>query len=261
MREIVSIVGPAGTIEVRTQGTGHPVVMVPSLGRGAVDFDDLASRLATSGYRAIAPEPRGIGGSAGSLDDLSMDDLAADVAAAIEWAGGGPATVIGHALGNRVARMTATRHPDLVESVVLLACGGRVPPAPEISAALRAVFDVELSPADHLAAVRTGFFADGNDAAVWADGWHPTVATAQIAAAVGTPVTTWWEAGRADVLVVQPADDVIAVPANGKHIVESLGARARMVTIANAGHALLPEQPAATADAVLAWLAGRSLLH
>jgi len=33
-----------------------------------------------------------------------------------------------------------------------------------------------------------------------------------------------------------------------------LGARARMVTIPDAGHALLPEQPAAVAEAVLAWL-------
>jgi pimeloyl-ACP methyl ester carboxylesterase len=37
-------------------------------------------------------------------------------------------------------------------------------------------------------------------------------------------------------------------------IVEMLGERARMVTIPGAGHALLPEQPAAVATEVLAWL-------
>lgn len=258
MDEIVTITGPAGPIEVRVAGAGHPVVMIPSLGRGAADFVDLGSRLAAHGYRAVAPEPRGVAGSSAPFEALSMEALADDVAAVIRSVGPGPATVIGHAFGNRVARMTATCHPDLVESVVLLACGGRIPPSAAIAAALLAVFDVELSNDDHLAAVRTGFFADGNDASVWADGWHAGVAAAQIAAARATPVATWWDAGRADVLVVQPADDVIAVPANGEHIVASLGQRARMVTIANAGHALLPEQPEATAQAVITWLDERT---
>ncbi len=254
MLGVIVIDGPGGPLELRVIGDGHPVVMIPSLGRGAADFDDLAARLAARGFRAIAPEPRGIGASTSSLDNLAMDDLADDVAAVIRWAGDGRATVVGHAFGNRVARMTATRHPDLVESVVLLACGGRIPASAEAVAALRAVFDPERSAAEHSAAVRTAFFAPGNDPDVWFDGWYGVVAAVQGKANSETPVETWWEAGDAAVLVVQPADDVIAVPANGEHIVEALGDRARMVTIPNAGHALLPEQPDDVAREVLAWL-------
>ena len=110
-----TVFGPVGPIEVRERGSGHPVVMLPSLGRGGADFDDLAGRLAAAGYRTLCPEPRGVGGSTGPLGDLTMADLADDVAAVIRERTEGTATLVGHAFGNRVARMTATEHPELVE--------------------------------------------------------------------------------------------------------------------------------------------------
>ena len=185
-----------------------------------------------------------------------MTILAADVAAVIRSIGGTDATahVVGHAFGNRVARMTATEHPQVVESVILLACGGAVRPAADDAAALQAVFDESLDEAAHLAAVARAFFSEGNDASVWAGGWHPLVAFFQAAATELLDVSHWWDAGLAPVLVVQPADDVIAAPENAFDIVERLGARARLVTIPDAGHALLPEQPAATLTAILGWL-------
>lgn len=167
---------------------------------------------------------------------------------------GASAHLVGHAFGNRVARVTATEHPDAVESVILLACGGAVRPQPDDAAALQAVFDIDLDADAHLAAVDRAFFADGNDASVWADGWHPLVAFRQGVATESLDVAYWWDAGTAPVLVVQPVNDVIAVAANALDVVERLGDRARLVTVPNAGHALLPEQPAATFTAVLAWL-------
>lgn len=256
-RRTTTVVGPAGPIEVREYGDGRPVVMIPSLGRGATDFDDLARRLARAGYHAIQPEPRGIGGSTGSLADLSMTDLAADVAAVVHALTNEPVTLVGHAFGNRVARMTATEFPHLVERVVLLCCGGLIPAAPEPAAALVRVFDVELSDEEHLAAVATAFFAPGNDASVWSDGWHPTVAAAQAAATTRQPVAHWWGGGGKDLLVVQPVDDVLAVPENARRICEEFGDRATMVTVDHAGHALLPEQPHAVEVAVRAWLTRR----
>ena len=229
-------------------------MMIPSLGRGVADFDDLAGRLAVAGYRALCPEPRGIGGSTGTLDGLTMADLAADMASVIQERTEGSAILVGHAFGNRVARMTATEYPELVDGVVLLCCGGMVPPSSEVQEALVAVFDPDLSAAEHLEAVRKAFFAPDNDPAVWAEGWHGAVSVAQGLANAGTPSDHWWAAGGRDVLVVQPVDDLVAVAENARRIVEDFDERATLVLVSQAGHALLPEQPLAVADALLAWL-------
>ena len=55
-------------------------------------------------------------------------------------------------------------------------------------------------------------------------------------------------------LAVQPADDMLAVPANADALVEAVGDRVEVVVIPKAGHALLPEQPEAVADTVIGWL-------
>jgi pimeloyl-ACP methyl ester carboxylesterase len=249
--------GPAGPLETHVYGAGPAVVLIASLGRGAEDFADLAARLAAAGFCALALEPRGVGASTSPLVDVTMAGLADDVAAVIRALADGPATVAGHAFGNRVARMVATTHGDLVESVVLLACGGLVPPAPEVTTAMVSVFDARLDPVARLDAIARAFFAPGHDPSPWEGGWHAATAAAQAAATAGTPVEDWWTAGSADVLVVQPAADVVAVPENATRLVELLGERAQMVTIPGAGHALLPEQPAAVAEAMLGWLDGR----
>lgn len=243
-----------GEVDIRVDGDGPAVVMVPSLGRGRSDFDRLAADLAAAGYRAVLPEVRGVAPTTAPVGGVTMDRLADDVAAVVREVCDGRAVVVGHAFGNRVARMTATRHPALVRGVVLLACGGAVPPAPEHAEALRLVFDPARSADEHLADVRLAFFAPGNDASVWADGWYPDVAAHQAAATRAEPVETWWEAGSAPVLVVQPLDDVIALPANAADIVARLGSRAELVEVGDAGHALLPEQPAAVCDVLVDWL-------
>jgi pimeloyl-ACP methyl ester carboxylesterase len=244
-----------GVLDVHDEGSGPPVVLLPSLGRAASDFDALATDLVAAGYRAVRPEPRGIGGSTPTAHQPTIADFAADVAAVVRATGDGPATVVGHAFGNRVARQTAAAHPELVDGVALLACGGLVPGDDAAMTALAAVFDRSRSAGQHLDDVRTAFFAPGHDATVWVDGWYPEVAAVQARATGVTAVDDWWAAGAAPVLVVQPAADRVAPVANAHALVDVLGARATFVTIADAGHALLPEQPHAVAAAVLDWLA------
>jgi len=245
--------GPA-TIEVTVEGNGHPVVFVPSYGRGAEDFTDLATRVVGVGFRVVLPQPRGIGGSIGPLRGLTLHDWAADVAAIVRTVGGGPATIIGHAFGNRVARMVAADHPRLVKQVVLLAAGGAVPPSPEIANTLTRVFDQSLPRADHLAAVERVFFARGHDPTVWEHGWHPAVFEAQKAAADATPLESWWGAGSAPILVLQATEDAFAVPANSKRLREQYPERVTLIQIPRSGHAMLPEQPDVIADAIIGYL-------
>ncbi len=243
-------------IEVFDEGPidGSAIVLVPSAGRAAADFDRLTTALAGAGRRVLRPEPRGIGASTGHRDDLTLAELADDHAAVIRSLDAGPALVLGHAYGNRIVRMLATRHPELVSGVALLACGGMVPMPEEMWPPFFQVFDRSLDPTTHLAAVATCFFADGNDPSVWADGWFPEVVDGQNHASIATPVAVWGAAGSsAPVLVVQPAADAIAPPRNAELLVELIGARAELVTIEGAGHALLPERPTEVAEVVREW--------
>jgi S-formylglutathione hydrolase len=246
---------PDALIHVTLRGGGEPVVLIPSLGRGASDFDDLATRLALAGWRAVTPQPRGIGASTGPLEGLTLHDLARDIAAVVEATGDGPATLVGHAFGNRVARTLAADRPDLVKRVALLAAGGRVPPPSEVQRALAGSFNELQTRAERLDAIRLAFFADRNDPAVWLDGWHARAAAAEGQANRATPVDEWWGAGSAPILVVQALEDRVATRENARLLQEEYGERVRVVEIADAGHAMLPEQPEAIAKAILDWLA------
>jgi pimeloyl-ACP methyl ester carboxylesterase len=243
------------TVEFHVYGDGPVVIMIPSLGRRADDFSDLAVRLAATGYTTACIEPRGVGNSLGPMENLTLHDLAGDAAAVIEEIGrGGSAVVVGHAFGQRVSRMLAWDRPDLVSAVIMLAAGGKVPPTEESLAALRACFDLSLPQITRMEFVRSAFFAAGNDPAAWRDGWEPVVAQMQVRASEATPVESWWRAGQARLLVVQGLQDRLAVPENGRLLQKQMGSRVELVEIDGAGHALLPERPQEIATAVLDFL-------
>ncbi|MCH8815243.1 MAG: alpha/beta hydrolase [Chloroflexi bacterium] len=245
-----------GRLAFRTFGdTGETVVLLPSLGRSGSDFENLGSALVEAGFRAVAVDQRGVDDSTGPVDSITLHVLAADVASLIESLDCEPAHVVGHAFGNRVARCLATDRQELVRSVSLLAAGGMVEPSAEIREALRRCFQLELPDAERLEAIQAAFFAPENEAAVWRDGWWPGGAAIQGKANLATPLEDWWEAGSAPLLVVQGLDDATAPVANGYALKEQLGDRVELVDIADAGHALLPEQPEEIAEAVLGFLA------
>jgi pimeloyl-ACP methyl ester carboxylesterase len=239
------------TLQVTVRGRGIPIVFIPSLGRGVHDFDDLSRHLARSGYESVLPEPRGIGSSIGPLDGITLHDLAADVAAVIQALGGGPAILVGHAFGNRVARVVAADHPDLVKKVILLAAGGAVPMSKKTQEAFDRVFDATVSKEDRLAAIQSVFFAGGHDPKDWAGGWYPNVAKAQTAAGRATPTSEWWGGGSAPILVLQGTEDIVAVAENSERLAKEFPNRVRVVQIPHSGHAMLPEQPDLIAAAIL----------
>src|SRR5690606_28896223 len=96
------------TIEVFEHGEGEIIVMLPSLGRGARDLDELAIPLSHHGFRVLCPEPRGNGSSTGPLEGKTLHDWAGDIAAVIEAFSASPVWVIGHAHGNWIARTLAS---------------------------------------------------------------------------------------------------------------------------------------------------------
>ena len=241
-------------IEILSQGAGPLIVLLPSLGRGAEDFDAIAERLAAAGFRVLRPQPRGIGQSKGPMSGIDLHDYANDVAAVIEHAASGRAFVVGHAFGNRVARLLATVRPELVSAVALVAANvGRDPSPPNVRAAIRTSADPSAPEAERLAALRFAFFAPGNDARAWLGGWHPGVLAAERIAGDRTPREEDYAAGRAPVLYLQPDHDPLAHVDNAEEYKRALGERVTVVIIPHASHAAIAEQPAFIADALIAY--------
>ncbi len=240
-------------IDVTVDGNGPAIVLLPSSQRDSDDFDGLADDLAGAGFRVLRPQPRGIGRSTGPLTNLTLHDFARDIAAVIEQLGGGSAVVVGHAFGNWVARMTATDHPRLVRGVVIAAAAAKQIP-PELSAAVTRAGDLRLSDAERLAALRFAFFAPGHDPTVWLTGWHPDVHASQRGAAAATQQAEWWSGGQAPILEIQADLDPFKPREKRNEMKDEFGARVTVVVIPDASHALIPEQPAAVAQAIATWV-------
>jgi len=245
----------AVSIEVLVQGDGAPVVMIPSLGRPAEDFDHLAGSLANAGYRALRPQPRGIGKSSGPTKNITLHDFASDVATVIESNGGRPAVIAGHAFGNFVARATAADFPRLVKAVALLAATHTWPLKPELRDSINKSHQMDLPETVRLKHLQHVFFAPGNDARIWLNGWREDVMHMEREATEATPRAEWWNAGAAPVLDMQSECDPLSPPESRNCYVEAFGAhRVTTAIIPRAAHALLPEQPEAVSAAMLDYL-------
>jgi pimeloyl-ACP methyl ester carboxylesterase len=247
---------PDVAIEVLAQGHGSPIVLLPSFGRGASDFDRIAERLAAAGFRVLRPQPRGIGESRGPMSGIDLHDYAADVAALIQHDGGGAAFVVGHAFGNRVARMLATDRPDLVRAVSLIAANvGHAPSPPVVREAIKASANPSLPDAQRLTALQFAFFAPGNDARAWLAGWHPDVLAAQRVAGDRTSREADYAAGAAPILYLQPDHDPLAHEEDAHEFKRALGDRVTIVVIRNCSHAAVAEQPDAISGALIDYAA------
>jgi pimeloyl-ACP methyl ester carboxylesterase len=238
-------------------GTLRTVVLLPSSQRDSRDFDDLAQRLAGRGFDVLRPQPRGMGRSASPPADMTLHVLAADVARTIEAWGRGPAIVAGHAYGHYVARVTDLDHPGLVRGVVVLASAARTFP-PGLVAALDIAADPTRSKAERLACLEQAFFSPGNDATAWLDGWHPHLRDIYRQAGATPPKDRWWPVSHAPILDLQGADDPWRPPSTRDELKNQLGDKVTVRLIAGASHALIPEQPAAVANAIAEWADGLS---
>ncbi|MEU4223168.1 alpha/beta hydrolase [Nonomuraea sp. NPDC026600] len=248
-RSVVRYDGVA--IDVISQGRGPVVLLAPSLGRGAEDFDAVAAELAARGFRVLRPQPRGAGASAGPMTGLSYRDWAADLAAVIAAERAGPAVLVGHAAGSRYARAAAAYHPELVRGVVVAAASADRPPPADLAAALTDSADACLADDRRLAALRVAFFATGSDPSPWLRGWFPTTHRAQRASVESDG---WHSGGRVPLLDLIAGRDPWRPPATWSELQETLGDRVSTAVIPQAAHALFPERPRQVVQAVAAWI-------
>lgn len=240
-------------VDVIVDGAGPAIVLLPSSQRDSEDFDDLAARLAAQGFQVLRPQPRGMGRSAGPMQALDLEVLARDVALVIERLGGGRAVIVGHAFGHFVARVTDLKHPELVRGIVVLGGAARSFP-PGMTETLAIASDTARPAAERLAQLRIGFFAPGNDPSSWLEGWHPELRAAYRRAGTHPPKDAWWPVSHSPILDLQGRDDPWRPPATRDELKAVLGDKVTVRVVPNASHALIPEQPAAVADAIVDWV-------
>jgi pimeloyl-ACP methyl ester carboxylesterase len=239
------------TIEVIAEGSGRTIVLLPSLGRDSEEFDPAAERIAAAGFRVLRPQPRGYGGSAGPMQNLTLHDFARDVAAVIQHEHGGPAILAGHAFGHFVARMTAVDFPELVRAVILIGAAEKKP-NPEVQRSVAIATDPTQPEAERLRNLKLVFFAPGNDPKIWLTGFHANVREAEIVARDSTPQKEYWAAGTAPILDIQGANDPYRPRSSAEELVKEFGPkRVSVVVIPHTAHAVIVEQPRAVADAIV----------
>jgi pimeloyl-ACP methyl ester carboxylesterase len=239
------------TLECTLYGSGIAVVLLANAGCSTGYFEDLARVLAAGGLQAIAVNMRGVGRSVGSLEDATVHDLAADVGGVIEALDCGPAHLVGHAFGNRIARCLAADQPLLVRSVTVLAAGGLIVPSTPLGTAFRNATETKMNGSDCVTALGARWLSPASDPKILAqvECW-PAVHVAHLATSRGVALEEWWGAGTAPLLAIQGLDDEIAAPGNGHALRAQFGERVRVVDLPRAGHFLLLEQPEAVTRAV-----------
>ena len=256
-RRCVSVAYDGVSIDVivdePASSAADPLVLLPSSSRDSEDFDEIAEMFAAAGFRVLRPQPRGMCGSTGPMDGLTLHDYARDVAVVIERLADGPAFVLGHAFGQWIGRCVAADHPHLVRGVILAAAAAKSA-NPALREHLAKCVDITLPDAVRLAALQVAFFAPGHDPSSWLGNWHPVASKSQRAASSATPQADWWEAGSAPVLDMQAEFDPWRPADTRDGIRQDLGAnRVTVVLVPDASHALIPEQPDAVVHAVREW--------
>jgi pimeloyl-ACP methyl ester carboxylesterase len=75
------------SLRAKTWGKGETVILLPGTGQDTSWFEGIAPGMAAAGFQVIAVNPRGIAGSTGTLEGLTLHDYARDIALLIEKLG------------------------------------------------------------------------------------------------------------------------------------------------------------------------------
>ena len=112
---------PVGSIEmsVTEAGSGPPVLLLHGFPELAHSWRHQLTALAEAGYRAIAPDMRGFGGTSApaAVEAYDVLTLAGDVVGLLDALDLESAVVVGHDWGADVAWKTALVHPSRVQAV------------------------------------------------------------------------------------------------------------------------------------------------
>ena len=237
-------------------GNGAPVILLHGLFGSARNFGAIQRRLAER-RRVIAFDLRNHGVSPHAAD-MAYATLAADVAETLAALGAGPAAVIGHSMGGKVAMRLALDRPEAVSALVVADIAPR-PYPPHFAAIAAAMAALPLTPGLTRAAADAALAAAVPDPALRAflmqnfipghspgpDGaWR--IGLAEIVAALETQIGGWDApagaryAGPVMVLAGELSDYVTQAD---RPTCRALFPAVRFVTLRHAGHWLHADNP------------------
>lgn len=107
----------------RVHGRGPALLLVAGTGFPGATWPPETTEPLSRDLSVITFDHRGTGDTPGTPGPYATRTFAADVAALLRKLGAGPAHVLGHSMGGRVAQWIAIDSPDLVASLVLAASG------------------------------------------------------------------------------------------------------------------------------------------
>lgn len=244
--------------------TGRPVVLIHGLGWDAARlWAEQMARLAADGWRVLAPDLRGNGGSEPIRQPISISDLADDVAAALQAMGVARPILVGFSMGGMVATDLALR-PGVGAAGLMIACGGVTCP-PEAEAAVDAMLEragrlgAEAFAAEQATAIFAPAWAEANpkavaDFRVWRAAMDQESLFHSFRAPYGCDYAPRLASIACPVAVLAAAEDSFIDPADAR----ALAARfpdARFDLLPGAGHMAPIEAPDAFADRLGAFLA------
>jgi 2-succinyl-6-hydroxy-2,4-cyclohexadiene-1-carboxylate synthase len=239
---------------MRTDGSGPPVLLLHGFTQTGACMGPLADDLARD-HRVLLVDLPGHGGSAG-LTGADLWTAADAVARAVADVApqDGPVTVIGYSLGGRLALHLALRHPDTVQSLVLIGATAGIDD--DAARAPRAADDAAL--ADHIVDVGVDAFLHEwlaqplfADLPAWArfDAERRANTAAGLAdslrhAGTGVMEPLWDRLGAIDVPSLVLAGERDAKFAGlARRLAEAIGADASVDLVPDAGHAAHLEAP------------------
>ncbi|WP_323374315.1 alpha/beta fold hydrolase [Corynebacterium pygosceleis] len=253
-------------INVHVEGSGPDVMLLMGAGSpGDVWRAYQVPALVAAGYRTIAPDSRGVGGSSSEFP-APPETMAGDAAHILRQIADGPVLVVGTSMGARVAVELAAREPDLVAGMVLMAAQSSAGTVAQMYLRAHAALTGDVVPGSESLRVLLGCaglsprtLEDPVSARNWADlfscqPWPPpTGVVEQFRVAASVPGPDPDMLGRCTVpgTVVSFADDIIAPPGAVREFADLLP-RVDVVTVEAAGHLGYLEQPEETNRIILA---------
>jgi pimeloyl-ACP methyl ester carboxylesterase len=252
----------------RTSGT--PVILLHAFPMDCLLWAAPRKALARAGHHIVTPDLPGFGGSPRSQAVPSLDICADEVAHLMDHMTAERAIIGGLSMGGYVAMAMLRRHPERVAGLILvdtkadadseaaaanrlamadavIASGGQQDYVEGMLAGLLGATTHQRRP-QVVATVRRWVLAQDPRAVAWA----------QQAMAVRPDSHPDLRRYSGPSLVLVGAQDTLSPLPAAASMVEALGARAELVTIADVGHLSAVEDPDAVAAAIGSWLQGRS---